>query len=65
MADPKDDEFRADYIAEARTFVTPDPKLVVWRVKTQAGDEFNFIIAPKDLGRLGKQMQADARLMEA
>ncbi len=60
-----DGEFRADYITEARTFQTPDPKLVVWRVKTQAGDEFNFILSPKDLGRLGKQMQADARLMEA
>jgi len=58
------DEFRADYIAEARTFMTPDPKLVVWRVKTQAGDEHNFILALEDLGRLGKQMQADAALLK-
>lgn len=58
------DEFRADYITEARTFITPDPKVVVWRVKTQTGDEFNFILAPADLGRLGKQMQADAALLK-
>lgn len=58
------DEFRADYITEARTFMTPDPKLVVWRVKTQAGGEFNFILASEELGRLGKQMQADAALLK-
>lgn len=58
------DEFRADYITEARTFMTRDPKLVVWRVKTQAGGEFNFILAPEELGRLGKQMQADAALLK-